>query len=83
MINRKRILFEASEDGPEWVVVYHFGLLEFDDDMNNVETTEIILNAPDFETAVRYAQQYLRKMQSEEETAEQWATAEIQAVELH
>lgn len=83
MINRKRILFEAEDEGPEWVVVYHMGSTEFDDDMNNSETTEITLNAPDFETAVRYAQQYLRKMKSEEDTAEEWADAEIQAVELH
>lgn len=82
MIDRKRILFEAEDEGPEWVVVYHLGSPEFDDDMEGSETTEIVLNAIDFDTAVRYAQQYLRKMQSEEETADEWAAAEIQAVEL-
>lgn len=82
MINRKRILFEAADEGPEWVIVYNFGMSEFDDDMEDSDTTEIVLNAPDFDTAVRYAQQYLRKMKSDEETSEQWANAEIQAVEL-
>lgn len=82
-MNRKRILFEDSDSGPEWVVVYHMGYTEFDDDITDDDSTEIILNAPDFDTAVKYAQQYLRKMQTEEETSEEWADAQILSVELH
>ena len=77
MINRKRILFEDKDNGPEWVVVYHLGYDEIDDNMDDTDTTEIVLNAFDFETAVKYAQQYMRKMQSEEETSEEWANAQI------
>ena len=82
IMNRKRILFEEEDKGPEWVVVYHLGYYDFDDDLNNSDVEEIILNAPNFETAARYAQQYLRKMQMDEETADTWSEAEILSVEL-
>lgn len=82
MIVRKRILFEQEDEGPEWVVVYYLGMSEFDDDIEQSDTTEIILNAPNFEMAARFAQQYLRKMQADEETASTWETAEILSVEL-
>lgn len=82
MINRKRILFEDIDEGPQWVVTYHFGNNEFDDNMSETSIEEIILNATDFDAAVKYAQQYLRKMQTEEETKEQWQDAQILAVEL-
>lgn len=80
---RKRILFEDSEiDGPEWVVTYYTGYSEYDDEFESNDTTEIILTAEDFEHAVHYAQQYLRKMQSEEETSDEWASAEILSIEI-
>lgn len=82
MIDRKQLLFEDNEDGPEWVATYHLGYSEFDDDLDSDETTEVIFNAPDFDMAARYAQQYLRKMQSEEETSDSWANAQILSVEL-
>ena len=82
-MNRKRILFEEDNIGPEWVVTYHLGLSDFDDSFDETETKEIVLNAPDFDTAVRYAQQYLRKMQSEEETSDMWSNAQILSIELH
>ena len=82
-MNRKRILFEQNDEGIEWVVVYHMGYTELDDNLEDNEITEIALNAPDFDTAVKYAQQYLRKMQSEEETADKWRNAQILSVELH
>ena len=81
-MERKRILFEDNDQGPEWVVVYHLGYLEFDDDVDSSDITEIVLNAPDFDIAVRYAQQYLRKMQVDEETSDIWADAQILSVEL-
>lgn len=82
MINRKRILFEDIDEGPEWVVTYYFGNDEFDDNMNSTNTEEIVLNAIDFDTAVKYAQQYLRKVKSDDKTKEQWRDAQILAVEL-
>lgn len=79
---RKRILFEQEDKGPQWVAVYHFGYDEFDDSFESSDTTEIVFNAPEFDTAVRYAQQYMRKMQIEETTQEKWANAQIVSVEL-
>lgn len=82
MINRKHILFEEEEKGLSWVVTYHLGYADFDDDLNMSDVTEVTLYAEDFDTAVRYAQQYLRKMQSEEETSDEWNSAQILSVEL-
>lgn len=83
MNNRKRILFEDQDEGLEWVVVYHMGYSEFDDDIDGSDIVEITLTAPDFDVAVKYAQQYLRKMQTEEETSSEWKDAQILSVELH
>lgn len=77
------MLFEEEEKGPLWVATYHLGYSEFDDDMDSQETEEVTFNAEDFETAVRYTQQYLRKMKTEEETAETWKDAEILSVEMY
>ena len=79
---RKQILFEENDNGPEWVVEYHLGQSEFDDSLEDSETTEIVLNAEDFNMAVKYAQQYLRKMKSEEETSDLWKDAEILSIQL-
>ena len=81
-ITRKRILFEEDE-GYSWVATYHLGYPEFDD-LNDIdETKEILFHAPDFDTAVRYAQQYLRKMRTEEETSTERKSAKILSVEMH
>ena len=82
-MERKRILFDEDARGPEWVVVYHLGYSEFDDDPDDTDFVEIVLNATSIDIAVRYAQQYLKKMQVEEATAEEWANAQILSVELH
>ena len=83
MDRRKRILFEENEEGYEWVAQYYLGHEDIDDfnDENNI--VEISLTAPDFDTAAKYAQQYLRKMKTEEETAQEWAQAEVLAVQLY
>lgn len=78
----KRIIFNDYVDGDEWVATYHLGISEFDD-LDESEPIQIIFNAVNFDMAVRYAQQYLRKMQTEEETSNEWASAEILSVELH
>ena len=82
-MERKRILFKDDEGGQEWVVTYHLGYDDVDDDMEGSDTEEIIFNATDIDVAVRYAQQYLRKMQIEEGTSGRWANAQILSVELH
>lgn len=80
---RKRIIFEDIDEGPEWVTVYHLGYAELDDSIDESDTTEVMFNAKDFDTAVKYAQQYMRKMQTDEETSEEWKDAQILSVELH
>ena len=82
MIEPRNLLVEEETAEPEWVVVYHLGYADFDDDFDNNDMREATFNAPDFDTAVKYAQQYLRKMQTEEETASQWSSAQILSIEL-
>ena len=78
-------LYEADnlENGLTWVVSYYLGGEELDDDFNTTNVIEVNIEAEDFENAVKYAQQYLRKQQLEEETAEKWKNAQILAVELY
>lgn len=80
---RKHYLFEQEESGETWIATYTLGYSEFDDSFEDSDTVEISFNAESFDIAVRYAQQYLRKMKSEEETADKWQDAEILAVELY
>lgn len=82
MIYRTRVLFEDKEDGPEWVATYALSYSELDDEFEDTDHVEAIFNAEDFETAVKYAQQYLRKKQIDEETADEWSSAVIVSVEL-
>lgn len=79
MTDRIRLDFDNAT-GPEWVASYYLSDTEYDDTMEDDNTQEVIFNAVDFDTAVRYAQQYLRKKQSETDT---WATAEILSVERY
>ena len=82
-MERKRLVFADDTSSPEWVATYSLSYPEIDDsfDDSSDDLTEIIFNAVDFDVAVRYAQQYLRKMQTEEETQDVWATAEIISIE--
>ena len=83
MANRKQIIFDDYTDGNSYVVVYHLGYEESDDSFDETETVEIELKAPDFDTALKYAQQYLRKMKTEEDSADTWANAEIVSIEQY
>ena len=83
MDRRKKILFEDIEEGYEWIAQYYLGHDEIDDFNEENNIVEISFTAPNFDTAVKYAQQYLRKMQTEEQTAQEWAQAEVLAVQLY
>lgn len=82
MLDRRVLLFEDIDEGPEWVAVYYLGSDELDDSFEETDTIEALFHAESFEDAVRYAQQYLRKMQTDEETQEKWNSAQILSVEL-
>lgn len=75
----RRSLFEGDgEEGPEWVISFATGLQEdFDDNYEDDGTHDIKINAPDAETAVKYAEQYARKMRLEDDS---WQGAEIVSV---
>lgn len=73
---------EQDKNDPEWVVTFYLGDSEIDDSIDDSSLKEASVYAKDFETAVKYAQQYLKKMQLDEETREQWLSAEILSVQL-
>lgn len=64
-------------DGPEWLVRIKLVEDEYDDSLSEDSTQEVVLTAPDFDTAVKYAQQYIRK-QSHDDPA--WFDAEILSI---
>ena len=84
-IKRTKLILEDSEqdkNDPEWVATIYFGEPEVDDAMEDAPTEEVIVNAPDFDTAAKYVSQYVRKMQLDEETRDKWKDATILAVQL-
>ena len=74
---------DELEEGPEWSVIVQLSDDTIDDDFDDENASEeVIINAPDIDTAIKYAQQYVRKMQKSEDTAEQWVDAEIISIRL-
>ena len=68
---------DDEEDGVEWLAQFHLSESEFDDSFDENYRDEVVLVAPDFETAFKYAQQYIRSMKSKQETKDQWSNAEL------
>ena len=59
----------------EWAVQYQFEPSdEYDDEIEGSYIREVIISAPDFDTARKYAEQYARKVTHEEA---EWGRAEI------
>ena len=70
-------LFEEAEDNDtiQWVVQYNLPDLEdYDDNMDGRFIEEVIIEAPDFRTATKYAEQYARV---EARDNDAWRSAEI------
>ena len=77
------MLNEDETEGPEWSVIYQLSLPAVDDDFDSDNRTiHVIFKAEDFQDATKYAEQYMRKMRTEEETSAQWANAEILSIIL-
>ena len=84
-IKRTKLILEDTEQDKndlEWVATIYFGEPEVDDSMEDTPTEEVVVNAPDFDTAAKYVSQYVRKMQLDEETKDKWKDATILAVQL-
>lgn len=70
-------LFEDSEeeDVIQWAVQYNLSKSEdYDDDIDGKFIEEVIIEAPDFRTATKYAEQYARAEAHEDDS---WRGAEI------
>ena len=83
MPQRKKIIFDDNEEGETYIATFIKKSSDIDDDFESDDSVEIMLTASDFNTAVRYAQQYLRKMKSDEESKDEWVSAELVSVELY
>lgn len=83
---RIKLMFESEDsqnkNDPEWVATIGFGEPEVDDSMDDVDYEEISVFAPDFETAVKYVGQYVRKMQLDETADPKWKDAVVLSVQL-
>lgn len=66
----------------EWIGTIGFDEPEIDDSMEDMEYEEISVFAPDFDTAVKYVDQYVRKMQLDETADSKWKGATILSVQL-
>lgn len=75
-------LFEESDyEGPVWAVEYYLSEQEeLDDSFDNGRRVQVDIEAPDFETAAKYATQYMIKKQKED-GGEDWVNAEILSIE--
>lgn len=66
---------ESTEDGIEWSVQFQLNLVDdYDDNMDQDSIEEVIISAPDFDTASKYAQQYARQQAHEDS---RWNEAEV------
>ena len=75
-IKKFSILTEEEEEGGfEWSVVFHLPALgaEYDDDFEDFNE-EVIIVAEDADQAVKYAEQYIRVQQKDNDS---WKDAEI------
>ena len=79
-MDRIQLQFGDDTTGPTWVVTYYLGESDIDDSLDDESKVEVELSAANFETAVRYAQQYLKKKTLEDDS---WSSAEILSVELY
>lgn len=69
-----------EETGAEWLIQFNLKAAEYDDSFDSDYREEVVIVAPDFETAHKYAQQYIRLMQMQPETKDRWEGAEIVSV---
>ena len=70
-----QLMEDEEEDIIQWDVQYQLKSAdEYDDDIDGNNIREVIIEADDFDTAVKYAEQYARKSAHEDSS---WADAEI------
>lgn len=70
-------LFEGAENSDDltWIVQYDVSASqEYDDNMNDSTIREVIIEAPDFKLATKYAEQYAMMSAHDDPS---WANAEI------
>lgn len=74
-------LFEDAEDEIWWAVTYYLPALDREfDDMDSSAQKTVEIEAADFDLAVKYANQYIIKMQKSE-NGDIWTSAEILSIE--
>jgi len=72
------LLEAASAD--QWLVKFHLGSEEFDDSFDD-EFEEVIIEASNVSDALKFAEQYARKMQLDSTTSSDWKDYEIVSVD--
>ena len=76
-------LDEDDNTTAEWAIVFQLNSDDtIDDDFSETPFKEVVIQADDFDSAVKYAQQYIRKMTLNSETHDQWVNAEVVSIDL-
>lgn len=79
---RYSVIREGEEEsGIDWLVQFELQPDEFDDSFDSNYREEIVITATDFDTAHKYAQQYIRTMQLKPETAVSWKDARVISID--
>lgn len=72
---------DTEDSGIEWLVQFHLSEDEVDDSFDDSPIEDVVIVASDFDTAVKYAKQYIRVMESNPETESRWKDAEILSID--
>lgn len=79
---RYSVIREGEEEsGIDWLVQFELQPSEFDDSFDSNYREEIVITAVDFDTAFKYAQQYIRTMQLKDNTATSWKDARVISID--
>lgn len=79
---RYSVIREGDENtSVDWLVQFELHTDEFDDSFDSDYKEEVVITAADFDTAHKYAQQYIRTMQLKSETSDKWKDAKIISID--
>lgn len=72
---------DKSESGIDWIAHIQLSETDVDDSFDSDYREEVIVTAPDKDTAYKYVQQYIRTMQLKADNKDAWRGAEIISID--
>lgn len=81
-VMRYSVICEGEEEyGIDWLVQFELESEDIDDSFDSNYREEVVIEAPDFDTAHKYAQQYIRTMQLKSDNGNSWKGAKIISID--